>query len=595
MINARINRLRKLLKEYRIDAYILPGTDPHQNEYIPEIWQRRKWITGFTGSYGNFAITHKASGLWTDSRYFIQAESELKETEITLFKLNTPNTPDIQEWTINSLKPGSTVGLDPCLVSYRESEKIIERFTNKDIKIKWIENNLIDILWDTKTVSSDTAISIHHEKYSGKTINDKLNELKGKLKNIKADLHIISTLDSIAWLFNLRGNDIKYNPIFLSYAVITKSKAKIFIRNTIISNEVKTYLKDYADIYPYDDFKKHLSRYSNMNILIDPIHTNKWITDIISGKSNNLIFENSPLVILKSKKNPTEISGFKNAHIRDGIALCKFFYWLKNEITKNQITEISASDKLEYFRSNQELYRGPSFHTISAYAEHGAIVHYSATEKTNSTLTQNGLFLIDSGAQYLDGTTDITRTISLGNPTKKEIFYFTNVLKCHINLADAVFPEGTKGSQIDALARIYLWKIGEDFGHGTGHGIGSYLNVHEGPCRISSQCSDNEVPLEENMFLSIEPGFYKQGHFGIRIENLVIVTKDKKISSDNKSFYFFEPVTLCPFDINLIDKNLLSEKEINYLNNYHNKVYHSLKDYLTEEEREWLYNETLAI
>ncbi len=595
MVNNRINELRKLLKEYRIDAYILPGTDPHQNEYIPEFWQRRKWITGFTGSYGNFAITLKASGLWTDSRYFIQAENQLKETEIILFKLNTPNTPDIQEWLINNLKQGSTVGLDPCLVSFKESDKIIKKFTNKNIKIKWIEINLIDLLWDNKTEFSDMTISIHQEKYSGKSINDKLNELKEKLKNKNADIHIISALDSIAWLFNLRGNDIKYNPIFLSYAVVTKGKAAIFIRETIVSNEVKNYLKDYADIFPYDDFTKHLSRYSNMNILIDPVHTNKWITDIISGKSNNLIFEDSPLVIIKSKKNPTEVSGFKNAHIRDGIALCKFFFWLTNDIAKNQITEISASDKLEYFRSNQELYRGPSFHTISAYAEHGAIVHYSATEKTNSTLKQNGLFLIDSGSQYLDGTTDITRTISLGNPTEEEIFYFTNVLKCHINLADAVFPEGTKGIQLDALARIYLWKIGVDFGHGTGHGIGSYLNVHEGPVRISPHCSNHEVSLEENMFLSIEPGFYKQGHFGIRIENLVIATKDKKISSDNKTFYFFEPVTLCPFDIKLIDKILLSEKEINYVNDYHKKVYNSLEDYLSEEEREWLYNATLSI
>ncbi len=595
MINNRINNLRNLLKEYNIDAYIVPGTDPHQNEYIPEFWQRREWITGFTGSYGNFAVTKKASGLWTDSRYFIQAENELKTTEIKLFKINTPHTPNIHSWLLDNLKKGSTIGLDPRLITQKQSEQMDKDFSQKNITIKSIESNLIDILWKNKPVISNSPILIHPTEYSGKPVKDKLLEVSKLIIEKKAEIHIISTLDAIAWLFNLRGNDIKYNPLFISYAVITKENADIFVRDSIITEDIRNYLKDYAEIFPYDEFIKRISHFSKKDILIDPLHTSKWIADAVSQHDNNIIYAESPVILNKATKNPSEVTGFRNAHKRDGTALVKFFFWLKNELPGNSISEISASEKLEQFRSRQELYSGPSFHTISGYREHGAIVHYSASAKTDLTLKQEGLLLIDSGSQYLDGTTDVTRTISLGTPTQEEKFFYTYVLKCHINLAQAVFPEGTKGVQLDSLARRHLWDIGEDYGHGTGHGIGSYLNVHETPPGISSHCSTFDNPLSENMFLSIEPGIYKEGNLGIRIENLVIIVKHEKLSRVDRTFLCFEPVTLFPFDITLIDKSLLSDKEIEYINQYHKKIYKALKNYLSQEERNWLFSITRSL
>lgn len=594
MINLRIKQLRELLNKYSIDAYIVPGTDPHQNEYIPEFWQRRKWITGFTGSYGDFALTSSESGLWTDSRYFIQAENELKNTEIILFKLNVDNTPDLRTWLISKLVPDSIVGIDPKLISYRESRELQKLFTYNKIKIKWLETNLIDDLWKDRPGLSDSNIVIHEKIFSGKSTDKKIKETRKQIELKTSGYHIISSLDCIAWLFNLRGNDIEYNPLFLSYAIISENNVSIFLRKSVITPEVEDYIKQYADIFPYKDFKTHISHLSGEKILLDPFRTSKWVIDIISER-NKLVFSESPVILLKAVKNEIEVKGFKNAHIRDGTALINFLYWLKYTIPRDTVTEISAALKLSEFRSLQEFYSGPSFDTISAYKEHGAIVHYSVNSNTDIELNNNGLYLLDSGSQYLDGTTDITRTINLGNPTDEEKYYYTYVLKCHIFLANSVFPSGTKGVQLDVLARKFLWDIGEDYGHGTGHGIGSYLNVHETPPRISSLSSQYEYSLQENMFVSIEPGIYKKGKFGIRIENLFIIKKDQNNSKADNIFLCFEPVTLCPFDLSLINKNLLTQEEINYINLYHKKVFLSLKDFLSKEIKEWLLKATESI
>ncbi len=583
------------MKKHNIQAYLVPSTDPHQNEYLPDFWKRREWISGFTGSAGDLVVTLDKAGLWTDSRYFLQAEKELQGSGITLFKIGLPETPQIQEWLKDELHPGYRVGIDPQLISCKQAQELKEYLNSWEIDLEYIEINLIDEIWEDRPQFPEAPVKPYPLKYAGESIQEKLHKLRLKMASEKAHIHVITTLDAVAWLYNIRGADIQYNPVTIAYAVVGTDSAHLFIDPKKITPELESHLKNQVELHSYHDFKSFLINFHKpgQKVWLDPDITSQWIVSCLNSKSE-LLFRPSPIHLLKAIKNETEIKGIKSALVKDGIAMVKFLHWLENAVPNEKVTELSAATKLESFRREQPLYQGPSFETIAGYAAHGAIVHYAASPETDIQLKPEGIFLIDSGGQYLDGTTDITRTIALGNPTPEQKDRFSRVLKGHLQLAMTCFPQGTAGNQLDTIARKPLWDVGLNYGHGTGHGIGHYLNVHEGPQAISYYRGLG-VKLEPGMILSNEPGYYKTGGYGIRIENIILTVKDEEKSTDEMTFYKFETLTLCPIDLNLVEKSLLSKEEIAYFNAYHAKVRQTLSPYLNESERKWLENATRPI
>ncbi|MEJ2055281.1 MAG: aminopeptidase family protein P, partial [Calditrichaceae bacterium] len=541
-----------------------------------------------TGSAGDVIVTNDKAGLWTDSRYFLQAEEQLKNTGIELYKIGVSGTPSMFEFLREEIKPEQTVAIDPRLHTHQEAEDLKSRLLNHKIKLKYMDENLVDILWEEQPGLPDDDVIAWEEKYAGESVEDKLKRIREKMAFEGADVHVLSALDAIAWTFNIRGSDVEFNPVVISYAIITMEKAELFLVKKKLTRKAKKALKEFVKIYDYEDFAKRLKKNSGKNIKVwlDINTASAWIADLPDKKSD-ILLKNSPVTLFKACKNKTELAGFKACHVRDGVAMVKFLKWLEESVPGGDVTEISASDKLTEFRAEDSLFRGLSFGTISAYNEHGAIVHYESTPATDVELKQEGIYLIDSGGQYLDGTTDITRTIALGEPTEEQKDRFTRILKGHINLAMASFPRGTQGIQLDTIARKPLWDIGLNYGHGTGHGVGAFLNVHEGPQGISYYRGIG-VPLEIGMICSNEPGFYKTGKYGMRIETLINVVIDEEKSSEEFEFYKFETATLCPIDKQLIEMSMLSADEITFLNQYHKKVYDTLSPLLSKKEKEWL-------
>lgn len=576
------------MKKEGIHAFLIPSSDPHQNEYVPEFWQRRKFISGFTGSAGDVVITLNTAGLWTDSRYFLQAEKQLDPSLFTLFKIGMPGVPELKEWLKKNLKKGEVLGLDPELITHREYRSLVEELAVKDIGVKLIEKNLIDLIWEGRPAPPEGRVELHDKKYAGETAESKLKRLREKMAEEGADAHIITTLDAVAWLFNIRGRDVAYNPVAIASAVVTSEKAMLFIDPRKIPNKVEKLLGKIVEFRSCNDFEAELRHLSAKNqcIWLDESTVNQKVVEKLKG-SARFIFKPSPIAMFKAVKNKVEINGFRKAHIRDGKAMVKFLHWLERSVGKIQVTELRAAAKAAEFRAQEELFRGLSFETISSYRAHGAVVHYAATPETDIPFEPDGIYLIDSGGQYLDGTTDITRTVALGRPTEEQKILFTRVLKGLINLSMLSFPLGTAGKQLDTVAREPLWEIGLNYGHGTGHGVGTFLNVHEGPQAISYyRCIG--IALEPGMITTIEPGYYKENEYGIRLENMVFVVKDEEKSSRDFTFYRFETLTLCPIDLRLVQKSLLTEKEIEWLNSYHQKVYDTLSPLVEREEREWL-------
>ena len=594
-VQERLSVLRKLMKKNKIDAYIIPSTDPHQSEYVPELWLRRKWISGFNGSAGDVIITKEKAGLWTDSRYFLQAEDQLKDSGIDLYKIGVPGVQTMFEFLRDELGKGESAAIDPRLQTHEEANDLKNRLMNHKIKLVHLEENLIDKLWKDQPELPDDPIIVWDEKYAGESVESKLGRIREKMAIEGADVHVLTTLDSIAWTFNIRGNDVEYNPVVIGYAIITKEGAELFIKRKKIKKDVKKALKGNANIYDYENFSKRLQKNTGKKIKVwlDIDTVSAWIVSLIEKKSD-MLFKRSPVTLFKACKNEAELAGFKACHIRDGVAMVKFLHWLSEAVPKSSVTEISASDKLAEFRAADSLFRGLSFGTISAYNEHGAIVHYESSPETDVELKSEGIYLIDSGGQYLDGTTDITRTVVLGEPTEEQKDRFTRILKGHIDLSMASFPQGTQGIQLDTIARKPLWEIGQNYGHGTGHGVGAFLNVHEGPQGISYYRGIG-VPLEIGMICSNEPGFYKAGEYGLRIETLINVVKDDEKTTDEFEFYKFETATLCPVDTKLIDKSLLSDEEIEFLNIYHKRVYAELSPKIRGKAKEWLAKATEPI
>jgi len=575
------------MKRENIQAYMIPSTDPHHSEYLPECWKRREWISGFTGSAGDVVITMDKGGLWTDGRYFIQAEKQLQGSGIDLHKMGIPKAQKLEEWIIQELKEGESMGVDPKVLSVESSRKLSKALEERGITLRYIQDNLIDELWkDRPSPSTDPVITLDIQ-YTGASHQEKINRLREKMGEKDCRAHILCGLDTIAWTFNLRGTDIDFNPLFISYAVITDTQAHLFVNPEKITTEAREFLGDAVEIHPYEAMENHLKELGEKDIRfwIDPATTNRWII-LTLGESVRVHEERSPITDFKSMKNETEIKGIRVTQIHDGIAMVRFLKWLEKAVPEGNETEISAADKLEWFRKLGKGFVGLSFDTISGYAGHGAIVHYFPDEESDVPLKPEGIYIVDSGGQYLTGTTDITRTVTLAPPTPEQKEMFTRVLKGHINLSLLKFPKGFTGRQIELPARKSLWEIGKNYNHGTGHGIGHYLNVHEGPMSISPR--DTGVPLAPGNVLSNEPGYYKEGEYGMRTENLVLVVKDEELSSDELEMLGFETLTLCPIDLNLVEQSLMIKEELDWLNSYHKDVFESLAPHLDEEHLEWL-------
>lgn len=581
-ITNRLTALRAFMLSKGISAFIVPSTDPHSGEYIPEHWEARKWISGFTGSAGTAVITLDKAGLWTDSRYFLQAEEQLKNTGISLFKERIAGTPSITEWLGQVLQPGDKVGIDGWVNTILETENFIIGLKKQGLTLVTVEDPFAT-LWDDRPSLPSEPVFILPEIYSGYSCKDKLVLIQKELQRTHTNALLLSALDEIAWVLNLRGKDVHCNPVFVSYLLITPQSNTLYISPEKVNPGTRIYLESQQiQIRPYAAIQEDLRHIRNLQILLPPT-TNYALYQTIASQ-NQIIQNPSPVSLLKAIKNPTEIAGFHNAMKRDGVAMVRFLKWLKEAVRTGHESEISIDQKLYELRAEQERFQGISFDTIAGYQEHGAIVHYEATAETSSPLKAEGLLLLDSGAQYLDGTTDITRTIVLGPVTEEQKKDFTLVLKGFIALSTAEFPDGTCGTQLDILARQYMWKAGVNYGHGTGHGVGHFLNVHEGPHQIRM----NYVPalLLPGMTITNEPGIYKAGRYGIRTENTMLVVPSQK--TEFGTFYKFEPLTLCPIDQEAILPEMLTAEEKTWFNQYHKHVYDTLSPMLTEEEKEWL-------
>ncbi len=591
-ISERLSALRKFMKTRHLDAFIVPSTDPHLSEYPPKRWECRKWITGFTGSAGTAVITMKQAGVWTDSRYFLQAAQQLEGTGFNLFKMGMPETPDMIDWIVAQVGNGGKVGIDGMVYATSEAKALKNKLESKGIALE-TRFNPFEEIWKDRPEIPQNKIFTLPEEITGESTKNKIERIVEEIEKAGAEGIVIATLDAVAWTFNIRGNDVEYNPVAVAYGYVSKNESVLFIDPDKLTPPIASELQSQG------------VKTANYNHIFDYIEElpEKTTICVTESKINYTLYQHlsarckvidlpSPIDLMKSMKNETELNGFRRAMVKDGVALTRFYMWLEKTVPTGTVTEMTIAEKLREFRSQQEQYMGESFGTIAGYAAHGAIVHYSATPESNSIIEPRGLLLIDSGAQFMHGTTDITRTVALGEIAPQMKSDYTKVLKGHIALATAIYPEGTRGSQLDILARKPLWDDCETYWHGTGHGIGHFLNVHEGPQNIRTE--ENPTPLKQGMVTSNEPGIYRTDQYGIRIENLVVTQKYKK-TEDFGTFYHFETLTLCPIDTKPIETERLTEKEKTWLNNYHRMVYDKLQHHLNEEEKAWLKEKTKAI
>ncbi|RHC79588.1 aminopeptidase P family protein [Parabacteroides merdae] len=592
-IPERIAALREAMKQHKIDAYIIPTSDPHMSEYPADCWKYREWISGFTGSAGTVIITADKAGLWTDSRYFLQASTQLEGTGIELFKMMLPETPTIPAFLTHELKEGQTVGLNGETYSLADARSLEKALAEKEIKLN-TNASLIDPIWKERPAIPEAPMFEMPIELSGKSTEDKLIDINKMLHKAGADCTILSALDEVAWTFNIRGTDVAYNPVVISYAFVSEKESVLFVNPKKIPAEIAEHLKkEGVTLADYGMLATFLSRLpERTRVFIDSKRTNVAIYNALP-KSSILIEGISPANHLKSIKNEAEIKGFRNAVLKDGIAMTKFYFWLEKMLKAGEkVTELSAAAKLTALRSEQPQYVMDSFASISSYGPHGAVVHYSPTPETDTELKTDSLYLLDSGAQYLDGTTDITRTIALcDEPSEQMKKDFTRALKGTIGIAKCKFPAGIRGCLIDAFARKALWDAGINYLHGTCHGIGHCLNVHEGPQSIRME--ENPVILEPGMVMSDEPAMYRPGEYGIRTENMILIREDSE--TEFGKFLGFETLTLCYIDTKLVIPSMLSVREHAWLNKYHQMVYDLVSPHLTEEEKAWLKEKTAEI
>ncbi len=586
IIRQRVEALRDVMRREKLAAFIFPSTDPHNGEYVPDHWKGREWISGFNGSAGTAVVTLTSAALWTDSRYFLAAEEQLAGTGFQLMKLRVDGTPTIAEWLGKELKDSDVkeVGIDGYVSSLNEVEGLIGDLRHEGGLTLRTNFDPLDIIWKDRPQIPLNQVTLHELQYAGEDAVSKISRIRKALRSQHADGMLVSSLDCIAWVLNMRGSDVHCNPVFVSYLLITSRTATLFVDSRKLDDAVKNYLGEIGvQQKAYADIKESLRTYPDYNILIDADEVNYTLAKSIGCK--NIVRGTSPIHMMKAVKNAVEIEGFRKAMIRDGVALVKFMRWLKPAVEKGDETEISIDKQLTAFRAEQKDFCGISFDTIAAYQEHGAIVHYEATPETDKSLKPEGFLLLDSGAQYKDGTTDITRTIPLGPLTEEQKRVYTLVLKGHIQLELAKFPDGASGTQIDALAREPMWREGMNYLHGTGHGVGAYLNVHEGPHQIRMEWKP--APLRAGMTVTDEPGLYLAGRFGVRLENTLLITE--YMETEFGKFLQMQPLTLFPFDREPIMAELLTEEEIAWLDNYHKQVFDNLSPLLDDSaDLEWL-------
>lgn len=588
-IEQRLEDLRQLMHREHLAAFIFPSTDPHSGEYVPEHWKGRQWISGFNGSAGTAVVTLEDAAVWTDSRYFIAAEEQLHGTEFKLMKDGMPGTPSIAEWLADKLKHtnNTEVALDGMVNTLNEVNALKEEL--RKLGGLTLRTNLdpLKTIWTDRPKIPTNKVELQPLELAGEETRHKIERIRMALRAVHADGTLVSTLDDVAWTLNLRGSDVECNPVFVAYLLIEQQRTTLYINKEKLTNEVYNYLlSQQIDVEDYADVTKGLANYAEYNILLDPNTTNYTLAKMV--KCQEIVTMPSPVPALKAVKNEAEIRGFRNAMLKDGIAMVKFLKWLKPAVEAGNETEISLDDKLTSLRAEQPLFKGKSFETIVGYEAHGAIVHYEATTETNIPVKAKGLVLIDSGGQYQDGTTDITRTIALGDTTTEQRTAYTLVLKGFINFAMLKFPDGATGTQLDATARLPLWREGMNYLHGTGHGVGAYLNVHEGPHQVRMQW--RLAPFHAGMTVTDEPGLYVEGLFGIRIENTLLTTPYR--STPFGEFLQFSSLTLCPIDTAPIELSMLTNDELSWLNDYHRTVYNTLAPHLDSEHTEWLKDAT---
>lgn len=590
-INQRLESLREVMRREHLSAFIFPSTDAHQSEYVADHWQGRTWISGFNGSAGTAVVTMNSAALWTDSRYFLAAEEQLKGTEFQLMKLKIEGTPTISEWLAQELQgENAEVGLDGMVNSYHETMGLIADLRKSGGITVRTNFDPLGLIWTDRPAIPANPVEIHPMEFAGESVASKISRIRTALRQRHADGMLISALDDIAWTLNLRGTDVHCVPVFVSYLLISSQQVSLYVDSAKINDEVKAYLTENGiSLYPYNKVAEGLEQYSEYNILLDGDETSYFLWKTV--KCQEIIAGNSPVPAMKAQKNDREIAGFRQAMLRDGVAMVKFLRWLKPAVEAGGQTEISIDRKLTSLRAEQHLFRDISFDTIAGYQAHGAIVHYEATPETDVALKPEGLILIDSGAQYQDGTTDITRTIALGPVTDEMKHVYTLVLKGHIQLELAKFPDGASGTQLDALARECMWREGYNYLHGTGHGVGAYLSVHEGPHQIRMEWKP--TPLRAGMTVTDEPGLYLSGKFGVRIENTLLI-KDYQTTEFGK-FLQMESLTLCPIDLTPVDFSMLQPEEIEWLDTYHRDVFEKLSPYLEGEDLEWLRKATRPV
>ena len=579
----QITTLREWMKGHGLNAFVFPSTDPHSGEYVPEHWMTRQWISGFDGSAGTAVVTLQSAALWTDSRYFLAAAEQLQDTPFLLMKDGLSETPSIAEWLCEQLHAGETAGMDGAVISCAESDALRKTLEAKGIMLD-LSHDPAAQLWEQRPPMPQGSVQMQPLSLAGETTQSKMQRVRLAIRKQGADAIIVTALDEIAWLLNLRGCDVHCNPVFVGFVLLTQQTTTLFIDRSKLGCEVMAYLRETdVDVQPYDGIREALGCCEGDTFLLDPATTSHALRAAMPH-SCRLVTAPSPVAAMKAIKNSAEIEGFRQAMLRDGVAMVRFLMWLESDVEAGGETEMSISRKLTALRAEQPLFRGLSFDTIAGYGPHGAIVHYEATPKTDATLAPHGLLLLDSGAQYQDGTTDITRTIALGPLTEQERLDYTLVLKGHIRLAMTRFPDGICGTQIDALARYAMWQHGINYGHGTGHGVGAYLNVHEGPHQIRS--SWKPAPLHAGMTVTNEPGIYRAGSHGVRIENTMLIVEDG--ATEFGTFLRLEPLTLCPIDLTPVLWQLMEPDEVDYLNAYHQRVCESLAPLLTEEERDFV-------
>ena len=589
-VKERIEKLRGMMRRNALAAFIIPSTDPHMSEYVAPHWQAREWFSGFNGSAGTLVVTPDEAGLWTDSRYFLQAAEQLKGSGIELYKDGLPDTPSIEVFLQTHLRPGEAAGIEGQVFATSSACALQSALKTRSIRLQSIACPFREIWTDRPPLPEGKAF-VHPMEYAGRSCHEKLADIRQRMEEAGADALLLSALDEIAWTLNIRGNDIHCNPVVVSYLLIEKEKARFFIQPAKTDSELEAYLAaNGIDIHPYEEVQTFLAQASYPALWLENAKTNYALSQVVPPTCR-LIDMPSPVALLKAVRNEVEMAGLRRAMQRDGVALAKFLKWLEEAVPQGGETEISVDKKLHAFRAEQPLYMGESFDTIAGYGAHGAIVHYEATPETDIPLKPEGFLLLDSGAQYLDGTTDITRTIALGPLTQEEKEDYTLILKGHIALAQAVFPEGTRGAQLDVLARMPIWQRRMNYLHGTGHGVGHFLNVHEGPQSI--RMNENPVTLKAGMLTSNEPGVYKAGSHGIRTENLMLAVPAGEGMFGG--YLRFETVTLCPIDTAGLIREMLTDDEARWLNDYHRTVYEKLAPDLDEAEREWLKKKCQAI